>query len=108
MKTASVTETRQNLSSFLAWIKRNQNDVVIQNRGHAEVVMIPIDDYALLQEARERRRRAQAVQELKKIAQEIGARNEEMSEDQALETADQISREAIDNLVRKGKVTFQD
>lgn len=50
IKTVSVSETRQQLSAFLNWVKENRQDVVIQNRGQAEAVIIPYDDYALLQE----------------------------------------------------------
>ena len=108
MKTASVSETRQKLSSFLNWIKNSQNDVVIQNRGQAEAVIIPFTDYDLLQEARERRRRQQAVGELRQIAQEVSARNNRMTQDEAQEIADAITDEAINNLVNKGQVIFQD
>ena len=80
MRTASVSETRQQLSSFLNWIKGNRKDVVIENRGQAEAVIIPFADYDLLQEARERRRRQQAVAALKQIALEVSGRNEAMSE----------------------------
>ena len=115
MKTASISETRQKLSSLLNWIKNSQNDVVIQNRGQAEAVIIPIADYELLQEARERRRRQQAVDELRQIAQEVNARNNRtkcrkprLTQDEAQEIADAITDEAINNLVNKGQVIFQE
>ena len=108
MKTASVSETRQKLSSFLNWIKNSQNDVVIQNRGQAEAVIIPFTDYDLLQEARERRRRKQAVDELRQIAQEVSAGNNRMTQDEAQDIADAITDEAINNLVNKGQVIFQE
>ena len=115
MKTASVSETRQKLSSLLNWIKNSQNDVVIQNRGQAEAVIIPFTDYELLQEARERRRRQQAVDELRQIAQEVNARNNRtkcrkprLTQDEGQEIADAITDEAINSLVNKGQVIFQE
>ena len=108
MKTASVSETRQKLSSFLNWIKNSQNDVVIQNRGQAEAVIIPFADYELLREARERRRRQQAVDELRQIAQKVRAGNNRMTQDEAQEIADAITDEAINNLVDKDQVIFQE
>ena len=108
MKTASVSETRQQLSSFLNLVKGEQEDVVIQNRGRAEAVLIPFTDYELLQKARERRRRRQAIEELERIALEVGGRNKDMSREEAEKIADEITREAIDNLVKQGKVKFQE
>lgn len=100
IKTVSVSETRQQLSSFLNWIRDNQNDVVIQNRGQAEAVIIPYEDYALLQDAREQRRRQMALAELRQIALAVGANNEQMPADTADAVADEIVREAIKNLAR--------
>jgi prevent-host-death family protein len=108
MKTVSVSETRQQLSSFLNWIKNNQNDVVIQNRGQAEAVLIPYADYELLQDARERRRRQQALDELRRIALAVNADNEQMSAAEAEEIAEEIVAEAVNNLQQQGKVTFQE
>lgn len=106
MKTVSVSETRQKLSAFLNWIKQNKQDVIIQNRGRAEVVMIPYEDYDLLQAARERRRRRQAVAELQEIAQAVQIANAPMTEEEAEALADEVVRTAIENLQQEGKVQF--
>ena len=108
MKSASVSETRQQLSALLNRIKKSREDVVIQNRGQAEAVIIPYADYALLQEARERRRRQQAIAELNQIARDIEAQNEPLTDEEAAALADEIAREAVENLKAQGKVTFQE
>lgn len=108
MKTASVSETRQNLSPLLNWIKETNKDVVIQNRGEAEAVIIPISDYELLREARENRRRREAIAELMIIAAEVGKQNEGLSATETAVIADEITREALGNLITQGKVKFQD
>ena len=108
IKTASISETRQQLSIFLNWIKDCQTDVVIQNRGKAEAVIIPIADYELLQEARERQRRQQALDELKQIALEMRAHTPVLSQVEADELADEIMNEAVNNLIQQGIVTFQE
>ncbi len=108
MKTASVSETRQQLSSFLNLVKGQQEDVVIQNRGRAEAVLIPYADYELLQAARTKRRRQQALEELRQIALEINERNKDMPQEEVERLADEIADEVIENLVKKGKVTFRE
>jgi prevent-host-death family protein len=107
MKTASVSETRQQLSILLNQIKKSREDVVIQNRGRAEAVIIPFADYELLQEAREQRRRRQAIAELHQIAREIEAQNETLSEQEANTIAEEIVSDAIKNLADQKKVAFQ-
>ncbi len=106
MTTVSVSETRQQLSTFLNRVKKDKEDVIIQNRGQSEAVIIPFADYALLQEARERRRRQEAVAQLKRIAAMVGTRNQEMTSEEAAVIGDEISRESIRSLINQGKVKF--
>ncbi len=108
IKTASISETRQNLSPLLSWIKETHKDVIIQNRGEAEAVIIPIADYDLLREARERKRRQQAIAELKRLAATLDQKNHDLTETEAEVLADEMSRDAINSLAAQGKVTFQD
>lgn len=106
MTTVSISETRQQLGTFLNRVTKDKEDVIIQNRGQSEAVIIPFADYALLQEARERKRRQKAVAELKRIAAEVGAKNQEMTTAEADAISDEISREAIGRLVNQSKVAF--
>lgn len=108
MKSASVSETRQQLSALLNQVKKRQEDVVIQNRGRAEAVIIPYADYELLKVAREKRRRQQAIAELHQIAREIGLNNETLSDEEVDKIAKEVSDEAIETLVEQGKVHFQE
>lgn len=107
MKTVSVSEAREQLSSIINWATTNQDDVVIQNRGDAKAVLIPYPDYELLKAARENQRKADAIAELKAIAQEVRNRNASMTTDEVEQLADEVSREAVQSLIDKGKVTFE-
>jgi prevent-host-death family protein len=108
MKSASVSQTRQQLSTLLKQMKKSREDIVIQNRGQSEAVIIPFADYDLLQEAREKRRRQQAIAELHQIAREIEAKNEPLTDKEVKSLADEIAREAVESLKNQGKVVFQD
>jgi len=107
MITASVSETRQQLSQFLRQI-RSGGEVVIQNRGEAEGVLISTADYALLQAARLREQRQAAFDKLKRLAEERAPYNAHLSEDEVEAIADEVTRSAIDALVAKGAIRFQD
>jgi len=108
MKSASVSETRQQLSTLLNQIKKSHEDVVIRNRGRAEAVIIPFADYELLQTAREKRRRQQAIAELHQIAREIEAQNQTLSEQEADLIVEDVVSETIKNLIDQKKATFQE
>ncbi len=88
--------------------QKDKDDVVIQNRGRPEAVIISYEDYEILQEARENERRKKAIQALQQIAEEVGNRNTSLSEKESEKLADEITREAVDGLVKKGTVRFQE
>lgn len=108
MKTVSISKAREQFSAFVKLAKQGKEDVVIQNRGRPEAVIISFSDYEMLQQARENERRKAAIQALQRIADEVGRRNKDMSEEEAGKTADEITREAINSLVKKGTVRFQE
>ncbi len=93
---------------MIKWADKNRADVVIQNRGRAEVVLIPFSDYELLQKAREELRKRRAIEGLRQIAREVGARNQHLSDAEVQELAREMTRETVENLVRQGKVTFEE
>jgi prevent-host-death family protein len=108
MKAVSVSEAREQFSSFINWTTQNQDDVIIQNRGQAKAVLIPYADYRLLQIAREQQRKKEAIEELKQIAQAVRSRNQIMTSNEAERVADEVTREAIDSLMAQGKVIFEE
>ena len=109
MKTISISEAREQLSSLIKIAKDGEDDVVIQNRGRPEVVVISYADYELLKKARENERRKEAIEALRNIACEVGDRNREIVDEQEIEeVADSITREAINTLAQKGDVSVQE
>lgn len=107
MKMVSVSEARKQLSAVVNWAAQNNDDVVIQNRGQAQAVIIPYADYQLLKEAREQQRRAAAIAELKRLAQAVRQTTPPLSEQEADALADEVTRDAIDTLIADGKVSFE-
>ena len=100
MKTATINQTQQNLTTYVDWVIRQGQDVVIQNQGQDEVVLIPFADYGLLQEARARKRRQETAAALRQLVE--GQEATAVSEAEAWAWADQITREAIHTLQTKG------
>lgn len=108
MKTISISDGRKQFSSVINWAEQNQDDVIVQSRGQSKAVIIPFADYELLQQARERARKRKAIEELKAIAQRVRAANPDMTAEQADQIGEEVTREAIENLVNKGEVVFEE
>lgn len=97
---SSISETRRQLSHHLKAIVQQGEDVIIHNRGRNEAVIISMESYRLLEEARELRRRQNALNRLKVIA-ERNIATYSVSPEEADKVADEITREAIDRLNEK-------
>ena len=108
MKTISISDGRKQFSSVINWTEQNQDDVIVQSRGQSKAVIIPFVDYELLQKARERARKKKAIEELKAIAHRVRAANPAMTAEKADQIGKEVTREAVENLVRKGEVVFED
>jgi prevent-host-death family protein len=107
-KTVTATEAKAKLSELMKWTVKTGDSVVVQSRGYPQVVIVPFAEYEELRELKERARRAAAIAELHQIAREVQARNTDLTPDEADALAEEISRAAIDQLVEKGKIRFEE
>jgi prevent-host-death family protein len=107
-KMVSISEAREQLSTFIRWARDNQGDVIIQNRGMPEVVIISYEDYALLVTARERKQREEALRKIEALAARVRQRNLDLEQADADALADEIAQEAVQTLVGKGLIRFQE
>lgn len=107
MRTISVTTAREQFSSVINWAEQNQADVIVQNRGKTKAIIIPVVDYELLQEARALRKKRKAIEALKKVAQEVRAANPDVTSEEADRIGRDVTRDAVESLVAKGKIAFE-
>ena len=63
-------------------------------------------EYEKIQALREQARRQAIWERIEALRREISARNQDLTEGQREALADEISREAINSLVKKGKIKF--
>ena len=107
-KTISALEAKNNLGSVVNWVVQNQDEVIIERRGTPTAVIMPFTEYQKVQELKEQNRRQEALQRLRELRDQVRARNQGITtEEQAIEIADQITREAIHSLVEKGRIRFE-
>lgn len=107
-KTVSATDVKNKLGTVVSWVLENQDEVIVESRGEPTVVIMPFTEYERVNDLREQDRRNQALARLQKARAEVRARNPDITTDeQALAIADEITRAAIDSLVEKGLVRFE-
>jgi prevent-host-death family protein len=89
------------------WVTENQDQVIVESRGKPQVAIIPFSDYQRLEAFKEQKRREEALARLQQIAEEVQARNRDLTQEEADQLAEQITRETIDRMAAEGKITFK-
>jgi len=107
IKTVSVSEAKNQLSAVMEWAVENPDGVIVESRGRPKVAILSYAEYQEFLALREQARRKEAFQQMEELAETIRARNADLTPDEAEELADEISRDAIQRMIDKGKVVFQ-
>jgi prevent-host-death family protein len=106
-RTVTATEAKARLGELMRRAVDTGNAVIVESRGRPQVVLIPYAEYQELQRLKERARREAALAQLRELAREVQAQNQDLSEDEAESVADEFTREAIDSLMAQGKARFE-
>lgn len=106
-KVVSSKEAKDKFGTMMEWAADKGNPVVIETHGKPRAVLISFDEFQKIEEIREEARRRKALESLKKLREEVRARNQDITtEEQAMEVADEITRAALESLIEKGKIKF--
>ena len=106
-KTVTASEAKNRLGSLIQWALSNKDEVIVKSYGDPKVVIMPYQEYQAVIEMREQARRKQALAELEKLREQVRARSQDLTEEQATELADRLTREVVEEMVEEGKVKFQ-
>lgn len=107
-KTVSASEAKNKLGAVLSWVLTNQDEVIVESRGEPTVVIMPYAEYKRVKELKEEQRRREVLQRLRMLREEVRIRNQDIaSDEQAMQVADEFSQVAVDDLVKKGKISFE-
>ena len=106
-KSVSTSEAKSKLSSIIGWVRENRDEVIVESRGQPSAVIMSYAQYEEVRTLREQQRRREALERLRRLRAEVRERNQDLTEEQATELADQVSRDVMDGLIRKGKVRFE-
>lgn len=103
MKTVSATEAKNRLGAFLGEVSRGEDEVIIENHGKPTAVLLSYEVYRELREAQDRQRRRDAMEAIWRLRDEVRARNQDLTEEEADAIADDVGREAILNVMARAR-----
>lgn len=106
-KTISASEAKNSLGAVIEWAVENGDEVIVESRGKPKAVIMPFDDYEEYQRLREQARRRAVLARLEKLAETVGARNQDLTAEAADALADQFTREVIEEMIAEGKVQYE-
>lgn len=102
----TATEAKARLGELMRRAIDSGDSIVVECRGKPRVALVPYVEYEELQKLKQRARREAALAQLRELAREVQAQNQDLSEGEATGIADELIREAIDSLAAQGKVRF--
>ncbi len=103
----TATEAKARLGELMRRAIDRGDNIIIESRGKPQVALVPYTEYEELQKLKQRARREAALTQLRELAREVQAQNQDLSKDEAAGIADDLTREAIDRLAALGKVRFE-
>jgi prevent-host-death family protein len=105
-KTVTATEAKNRFGAMMSWALEAKDEVIVESHGVPKVAIVPYEEYEQVAAWRERERRRKAVAEIEALVERVRARNKDLTEAQAIELADRVVRETVENMVADGKVTY--
>jgi prevent-host-death family protein len=107
-KTVSASEAQNKFGTVVSWVLDNQREVVIESRGEPKVVIMSFGEYEETQQLKAQAKRREAFERLRALRKRIRTRNQDIvTEDQAIQVGDEITREAVKSLVTKEVIRFE-
>lgn len=106
-KTISSNDAKQRWGALLGDVSERGDEIIVESHGKPKVVVLSISAYEELQAMREQRRRAEALERIRRLQERVAARNQDVSEEEAIEFAVRLQRELIADMAARGDITFE-
>lgn len=107
--TVSANEAKTRLDALLGDVDDRGDEVIVERHGRPTAVLMSYAAYEEVRALREReqRRQAEAVARLLALEERVAAQNQDITEEEAIALADQLSHEMIDDMAARGEITFE-
>lgn len=102
-KTVSAHDAKNHFSSLLDAVTEGSEEVIVERHGRPRAVLISYDAYQQVQAAREQQRRAALAEELRALQERISARNQDLTEEESIALAIEVSDEIIEDLMARDR-----
>lgn len=108
-KTLPASEVKNNFGAIASQVKNGTFvDVVVENRGEPIVAIVSMEDREALRKFREKERRQEALDRLRKVRAQVQAEvTGKLSDKEVSSVANRFSRDLVEDLEREGKVRFE-
>jgi prevent-host-death family protein len=97
-KTVTATEAKNRLGALMNEVLESNEPVIIELRGRPKIAMITKDRLEEIEEIERQQRHARALASLEAIRAMAGDRNSDLSEEEAMELAVEVTREVRQEL----------
>jgi len=108
VRTISATQAKTGFGALVESIARGEGDVIVENRGAAQVVILSASRYQKLEQLEVENRRNEAVKALRRLRTEIQAQNPDMTEALADDIAQRASNDIAEAIVAKRHMFARD
>ena len=106
-KAVSANEAKQRLGALLGYVNEQDDEVIVERHGRPTAVLMSVTAYEEVRAMREQKRRAEALELLRQVHESVAARNQDLTEEEAIEFAERLSHELIDDMAARGDIVFE-
>jgi prevent-host-death family protein len=106
-RAVSTTEAKNRLSAMIGWVEDSGDEVIVEHHGQPRAVIMSFAEYQRIQALRERQRREQALAEIRALRAEVRARNQDLSDEEAMALTDRFVHEVVADMAEEGKLRFK-
>ncbi len=108
VRTISATQAKTGFGALVESIARGEGDVIVENRGAAQVVILSASRYQKLEQLEDENRRNEAVKTLRRLRTEISVQNADLSQEEATAFAKKLVDDTMDSMFASGKLRYKE
>jgi prevent-host-death family protein len=106
-KTISASELKNSLGTVLREVRKDDETVVIEQRGVPAAAIISIEDLQVLREAKEEKRKQRLLEGMRQLSERLEKRQQGMSPEEADRLVEELSDAVMDAVVEKSRHLFE-
>lgn len=106
-RTISASELKNSLGAVLREVRNDAESVVIEQRGVPAAVIVSIEDFRLLRELKEEKRRAVLLEQLRQLDARLADQQKDMSSEESDRLVEELSDVVMDVVIEKNRQRFE-